>query len=146
MSRLINHPDELFFKMLGHVYTIENNLKNINTYKAFLQNPALLDSWLFQLEQIGELVGKVPIDIREKYDYIDFRSIYSLRNIVVHDYVGVDYNEIFSILKEDIPELGKSLFEILENDYDYDKKKIEMFQKEYNDTRKFNFDIIKNNY
>ena len=44
MSRLINRPDELFFKMLGHIYTIENNLKNINTYKEFLQNPALLDS------------------------------------------------------------------------------------------------------
>ena len=83
------------------------------------------------------IAGKIPAEIKEKYDYIDFVGISSLRNIVIYDYIGIDYDKVFSILKEDIPELDKSLIDILEADYNYKYYQIYSFQKEYNDTRKF---------
>lgn len=142
MSKFINKTPEIFAKMIGHCKVIENNVKNTNNYDEFLESPTSLDATLFQFQQLGELAGKVPQEVKEKYKNIDFRIIYGLRNVVVHDYAGVNYDVIYDTAKDEISELKNELENILEQDYDYTTSQIKAFVSEYEDNRKFNYDLL----
>lgn len=143
MSKYTNKTKETLAKMLGHCQIIENNLKNFNNCKDFLKNPQSLDATLFQFQQLGELAGKITQEDREKYKNIDFRIIYGLRNIVVHDYAGVNYDVIYDTAKYEIPELKNRLEKVLEQDFNCAHLKIKEFVKEYEENRKFNYELIK---
>jgi uncharacterized protein with HEPN domain len=72
-----------------------------------------------QLEIIGEAANYVSADIREKYPYVEWRKIIALRNILIHEYFGVDAKIVWDIIKEDLPNLKTSVEIILaafEND------------------------------
>lgn len=61
---------------------------------------------------IGEMVDRVSDEFKLKYNTIDWKSIKGLRNIIAHDYFGVDAEEIWSIIKLHIPALIESIQKI----------------------------------
>jgi uncharacterized protein with HEPN domain len=61
------------------------------------------------LEIIGEAVRKIPDSIKEKNANIDWQAIIGMRNIVIHDYFGVDIDEVWKTIREDIPALEKAI-------------------------------------
>jgi uncharacterized protein with HEPN domain len=65
-----------------------------------------------QLEIIGEAANYISTDIKERYPDIEWRRIIALRNILIHEYFGVDAKIVWDIIKEDIPNL-KILVEII---------------------------------
>ena len=64
--------------------------------------------------QIGELTTRLTEDFKNQHSEIAWNQIKALRNIHAHEYEKVDFNYMWQILTEDIPELKKSLQEILE--------------------------------
>jgi uncharacterized protein with HEPN domain len=58
---------------------------------------------------IGEMVDKLSIDFKNKHPEIEWHKIKGFRNIVAHDYFGVDAEEIWQIIKNDIPKLKKDI-------------------------------------
>jgi len=72
-----------------------------------------------QLEIIGEAANHISDDIIEKYPDVEWRRIIALRNVLIHEYFGVDSKIVWDIIKEDIPNLRLSIEIILtafEND------------------------------
>jgi uncharacterized protein with HEPN domain len=68
---------------------------------------------LMNLSQIGEYAGRISKEIKKESDQSDWKSIKRLRNIIVHDYFGVDVEKLQLILVTDIPALTKSLLDII---------------------------------
>lgn len=62
---------------------------------------------------IGEMAERVSDEYKLKYSSIDWKSIKGLRNIIAHDYFGVDAEEIWSIIKLHIPALIASIQKII---------------------------------
>ena len=58
-----------------------------------------------QLEIIGEAANNLTNELKSKFTEIEWRKIVGLRNILVHQYFGVDEKIIWDIIQEDIPEL-----------------------------------------
>jgi uncharacterized protein with HEPN domain len=54
---------------------------------------------------IGEMVDKLSDDFKSKYDSIEWIKIKGFRNIVAHDYFGIDAEEVWQIIKNKIPYL-----------------------------------------
>lgn len=102
-----------------------------------MNNPTALDISLLHLSQIGELCKRLTDTFKEKYSNIDYRAIAGLRNIVVHDYSGINYNEIFNTIKNDIIKLKEQYKDILLNDYDVKLSDLERFLDSYVSSRKF---------
>ena len=96
-----------------------------------------LDGIMFHLIQIGEIAGKFSPDFCQKHNDIDFINIKGLRNLVVHDYSGVIYNELFDIVKDDIPKLENDYKNILKQDSNLSNKFINEYIKYFADNRKF---------
>jgi len=64
---------------------------------------------------IGEMVDRISDEFKLKYNEIDWNNIKGLRNIIAHDYFGVDAEEILSIIKLHIPVLIESVKKIFHN-------------------------------
>jgi uncharacterized protein with HEPN domain len=90
-----------------------NRSKNI-TFSEFEKNEDLRRSFIRSLEVIGEAVKKLPPEIKGKNKNIPWKEIAGMRDKLIHDYFGVDYEIIWLTVKEDIPFLKKELEKIKE--------------------------------
>ena len=57
------------------------------------------------MEIIGEAANKIGEDFKTKNPQIDWKRIRGLRNRIVHDYFGIDYEIVWNIITDDLEEL-----------------------------------------
>ncbi len=57
------------------------------------------------LELIGEAASHIPVEIRETYHSIPWRLVIATRNRLIHGYLGIDNDTLWSIIQDDIPTL-----------------------------------------
>ena len=82
-------------------------------YKDFVQDDLHFDAVLRNLEIIGEAVKNISDETRQKYPQIKWRKIAGFRDIVAHEYFGVNEETIWDIVKNQIPILLASVREML---------------------------------
>ncbi len=61
------------------------------------------------LEIIGEAARRVSPQTREAITDIPWRGIIGFRNVLAHEYGAIDYDRLYTILKDDLPELIDAL-------------------------------------
>ena len=79
-------------------------------------NAAILTA--FSLAQIGELSGRVSEDLQKQYPEIPWKQIKGMRNLIIHDYTGIDMRIVKDTVEHDIPQLKQRIEEILQNERD----------------------------
>lgn len=70
---------------------------------------------IHQLQLIGESSNNISDKIKQEFPEVKWREIIGLRNFVVHEYFGVDLNEIWNTISKDLPLLKKQIQEISES-------------------------------
>ena len=63
---------------------------------------------------IGEAVARIPEEYKLQHKQIDWRQIKDFRNIIVHDYFGIDSRIVWDIIRQDIPDLLVRITALLE--------------------------------
>lgn len=66
------------------------------------------------LEIIGEAAKKVPDDFRSMHPAIEWRAMAGMRDRLIHDYFGVDFELVWDVVQTRIPELRSQLAARLE--------------------------------
>lgn len=92
------------------IFSFTNNISN---HEEFHQNRIVFDAVMMNIVVIGEAVSRLTDDFISKNNHIDWIKIKGLRNIIAHDYVGIDVEEIWQIVKNTIPEFNNQINEIL---------------------------------
>jgi uncharacterized protein with HEPN domain len=72
---------------------------------AFVGNTLVYDATLRNLELIGEAATHVPDDVRQAHPEVPWRMVIATRNRLVHAYLGVDNDTLWSIVVTDVPAL-----------------------------------------
>ncbi|HEX2770669.1 MAG TPA: DUF86 domain-containing protein [Geobacteraceae bacterium] len=67
------------------------------------------DATLRILELLGEAATHIPDAIRESSSAIPWRQVVATRNRLIHGYLGIDNDILWSIIKDDIPVLLQEL-------------------------------------
>ncbi len=62
---------------------------------------------------MGESVAKLSDGLKERQTQVAWTKIKGLRNIVAHDYFGVDAEEVWQIIKNNLPELKTEIKKII---------------------------------
>lgn len=57
------------------------------------------------LELIGEAATRIPSDVREAYPEVPWRMIIAAGNRLIHRYLGIDNDTVWSMVKHDVPAL-----------------------------------------
>ncbi|MBM3326612.1 MAG: DUF86 domain-containing protein [Calditrichaeota bacterium] len=72
-----------------------------------------LEAVVRNIEIIGEAVKHIPEEIKLNYPDVNWKSIRGMRNIIVHEYFGLDYDMIWSVIQEFIPKIETQINAIL---------------------------------
>jgi uncharacterized protein with HEPN domain len=72
------------------------------------------DKIIRRIEIIGEAVKNLPDEVKRKHPEIPWRDIAGMRDVVVHQYFGVDLDSIWHAAKKDIPDLKPKILKIQE--------------------------------
>lgn len=89
--------------------------RNVQSYTGgldqagFVADRLVYDATLRNLELIGEAATHVPDEVRAANPDIPWRLVIATRNRLVHAYLGIDDDTLWSIIRDDIPELLKAL-------------------------------------
>lgn len=76
---------------------------------SFEKNRLVFDATLRNIELIGEAARNVPEEIQKLAPDIPWRQVIATRNRIIHVYLGIDNDTIWSILRDDLPGLIESL-------------------------------------
>ncbi|MEX2376107.1 MAG: DUF86 domain-containing protein [Dehalococcoidia bacterium] len=76
---------------------------------GFVANELIYDATLRNLELIGEAATHIPDEVRSAYPEIPWRMVIATRNRLIHGYLGVDDDTLWSIVRDDVPGLLASL-------------------------------------
>lgn len=99
------------FDMLEAIDNILEYTTGINK-DEFLAQKMIKDAVVRNLEILGEAANQIPLQICLQYAHINWADITGLRNIVIHQYFGVDYNIIWKIITDELNELRENLSKI----------------------------------
>ena len=67
----------------------------------------------FSLAQIGELSGRISAQMQQEHPDIPWKQIKGMRNLIIHDYTGIDLKIIRCTVEQDLPILRAQLEAIL---------------------------------
>lgn len=77
--------------------------------EAFVASGLIYDATLRNLELIGEAANHVPDAIRAANPNVPWRRVIATRNRLIHGYLGIDDDTLWSIIRGDIPKLLRDL-------------------------------------
>lgn len=98
--------------MLESIELIKKYVSGL-TFEQFNKDQMVKDAVVRNLSIIGEAGNRVPVEFKDKYNFIEWKRIIGLRNIIIHDYFGIDYEIIWRVIEKHLDPLQKSLEEIL---------------------------------
>jgi uncharacterized protein with HEPN domain len=81
--------------------------------EEFMADSLRQDAVIRQLEIIGEATKKLSLALRSNYPTIPWRRIAGLRDVLIHEYMGVDLHAVWELTQQNIPELKIALESLL---------------------------------
>lgn len=106
----------------NYIFYLEDMLLSMNRieeytegldFKRFKLNYMVVDAVIRNFEVIGEASKNIPPEIKHKYPEIPWGKMYGLRNMISHEYFGIDYEMLWEIAKNNLPENQADLQEII---------------------------------
>lgn len=75
-----------------------------HTFESFLDDTRTSDAVIRNLEVIGEAARNIPSEVKEKYPDVPWVEMYYLRNKLTHEYFGIDFEIIWDLTRNHLPE------------------------------------------
>ena len=102
-------PDRLGDKVrlqhiLEAILEIENYVESVGI-DTFTTNSMMFNATVRQLEIIGEAANRLSEQVQTENKSIPWRQIIGLRNMVIHEYFGIDKILVWNVIKQNLPDL-----------------------------------------
>ena len=85
-------------------------------FQAFLNSELVRSAVVQKLAVIGEAAAGISDKLRTRHSQIPWPQIVAFRNILIHAYFGIDWNEVWKAARVDCPVLRKQVADILAAD------------------------------
>lgn len=105
--------DKLYLSdILEAIKNIQAYIKGLSYAKVSKQR-MIIDAVIRNLEIIGEAAKHISKDTKSKHPEIEWKKIAALRNILIHEYFGVDLDVLWDIIQNKLPDLKKKIERLL---------------------------------
>ena len=102
----------LLSDIFGCIVLIEEYVEGLNK-EEFLESLKVQDAVLRRLEIIGEAAKKISDDFKKDHSEIPWKNICGMRDIIAHDYFGVNLERAWNTIQKDLPDLKEKVSFIL---------------------------------
>jgi uncharacterized protein with HEPN domain len=99
--------------ILESITKIDNYIKTFKTADEMFNETKSFDAVLMNFIVIGEMAEKLSENFKKVSSHINWINIKGFRNIIAHNYFGVDAEEVWEIIHNDISDLKRELEKIL---------------------------------
>lgn len=86
--------------------------------KEFREERKTCSAVVREFEIIGEAVGKLPDELKRKHPEVEWQDMKDFRNLLAHEYFGIDFEIVWKIVQDDLPTLIDVVAGELRNDAD----------------------------
>jgi uncharacterized protein with HEPN domain len=83
------------------------------SYDAFFADETLRRAFVRSLEIIGEAAKKVPDQFRTANPSVEWRAMAGMRDRLIHDYFGVDFELVWDVVQNRVPLLRAEIAALL---------------------------------
>lgn len=106
--------DKVYLKhILDSIHKIEGYTEGVDEI-VFLSEPEMVnDAVVRQLEIIGEASRNISESFRNSHQEIPWRSIIGMRSKIIHEYLEVDYVEVWNVVQYDLPKLKEKVTNLI---------------------------------
>ena len=103
---------ELYIKdIVKYMERAETYVRGLD-FEDFVKDNKTCDAVIRCTEVIGEAVKNVPEEIRARYPSIPWRDMAGMRDKVIHGYFAVDFDNVWLVVKEEIPRLKPMMMKV----------------------------------
>jgi uncharacterized protein with HEPN domain len=103
----LGHIRDAIDKINGYIAGID--------YEKFASDDMVVDAVVRELEIIGEASVNLSVEFRQKHDEIPFRDIIDMRNVLIHQYAGVNAKVVWDTCMDDLPLLRDFVVKFLKD-------------------------------
>jgi len=100
------HCIESIIEAIDRIIEYTTDIKSADDFNNDYRN---FDATMMNFVVIGEMVDKISDELKSMHPEIEWIKIKGFRNIVAHDYFGIDAEEVWQIIKNKIPDLKTAL-------------------------------------
>ena len=101
--------------ILDALEKIENYTKNLS-FTEFADNGMAVDAIIRNFEVIGEATKNVPEEIKEKYPEVEWKEAAGFRDVLIHDYFGIDLEAIWDTINKNLLFFKKHILKVLKSE------------------------------
>ncbi len=76
----------------------------------FVASHLVQDAVIRNFEVIGEAVKRLSSDLTAGYAEVPWRSIAGFRDVLIHDYMGVDLLQVWNVIEQELPGLKSAIY------------------------------------
>ena len=84
------------------------------SFEEFCNFEMAVDAVLRNLEVVGEAVKNIPEGVRNRYHEVEWKEAVGFRNVLAHDYFGIDLESVWDTLKKNLPVFKEHIANVLE--------------------------------
>ncbi|MBI4812715.1 DUF86 domain-containing protein [Candidatus Falkowbacteria bacterium] len=104
---------KIFLKhILESIEFIEDYTKGLSE-ADFYNLMEKIDAVVKRLEIIGEAANNLPLDFRALNSHLPWQDMIDMRNLLIHEYFGVNKEIVWKTIKEDLPPLKEEIERLL---------------------------------
>ena len=75
-----------------------------------------VDAVIRNLEVIGEATKNVSEEIKEKYPEVEWKEAAGFRNVLIHDYFGIDLEAVWDTIKKNLLPFKEHILKVLKSE------------------------------
>lgn len=116
MSKISHKDTACLLNILDSIGKIKEYTQTCNDAEALYEDSKSFDAVMMNFIVIGEMADKVSTQFRDATEeQIDWLKIRGLRNIIAHNYFGIDAEEIWQIIHDSLDKLAVTIEKIIKN-------------------------------